>query len=44
MVTFGGYDVPRFSKEGLTEKDVFWADIDTREKMWTLNMNGVAFS
>jgi hypothetical protein len=25
MVTFGGYDVKKFAKPGLTDKDVFWA-------------------
>lgn len=44
MVTFGGYDVPRFAKDGLTEKDVFWANIETDEKMWTLNLEGIGLS
>lgn len=25
-VTFGGYDVEKFGKKGLTDKDVFWVD------------------
>ena len=44
MVTFGGYDVPRFAKDGLTENDVFWANIETDEKMWTLNLEGIGLS
>lgn len=41
MVTFGGYDVEKFSKPGLKEKDVFWASSVNNEKYWTLNMNSV---
>ena len=41
MVTFGGYDVERFAKPGLTDKNIFWANIETQEKMWTLNLNGI---
>ena len=44
MVTFGGYDVPRFAKEGLTDKDVFWANIEKDEKMWTVNLESIGFS
>ena len=41
MVTFGGYDVEKFAKPGLKEKDVFWASSVSNEKYWTLNMNSV---
>lgn len=43
MVTFGGFDVPRFAKQGLTDKDVFWANIEKDEKMWTVNLESVGF-
>lgn len=42
MVTFGGYDVEKYSKPGKTEKDVFWADTVHGEKFWTLNMGAVS--
>ena len=41
MVTFGGYDVAKYSK-GKAEKDVFWADTVHGEKYWTLNMGDVS--
>lgn len=44
MVTFGGYDVPRFAKDGLTDNDVFWSKIVRDEKMWTLDINGISMS
>jgi len=25
-ITFGGYDLPNYAKQGLSEKDVFWGD------------------
>ena len=30
-ITFGGYDVEKFGKKGLTEKDVFWLDQSRNE-------------
>jgi len=41
MVTFGGYDVQKYSK-GKTDKDVFWANTVHGEKFWTLNMGDIS--
>ena len=41
MVTFGDYDVKRFAKPGLTNKDVFWAKTVQGESYWTLNLKDV---
>jgi len=41
-VTFGGYDIGRFAKPGSSESSVFWAEISTFEKLWTLPMNSPA--
>ena len=40
-ITFGGYDVSKYAKNGLAEKDIMWIDID-QENMnyWSLPMNG----
>ena len=30
-ITFGGYDVAKYAKKGLTDKDVFWVDQSRNE-------------
>lgn len=42
-ITFGGYDVAKYGKKGLTEKDVFWADQARNEQYWAVNNKGVSF-
>jgi len=39
-ITFGGYDLPNYAKQGLSEKDVFWGDVNQNENYWTLGMSG----
>jgi hypothetical protein len=44
MVTFGDYDVKRFAKTGLSDKDVFWGKAVQGESYWTLNLKDAALS
>jgi len=41
-LTIGGYDVGKYAKPGLTEKDVFWANMAHKKTFfWTLNMGNI---
>jgi hypothetical protein len=41
MLTFGGYNVEKFAKEGLKESDVKWFDIDKANmQYWSIPMGG----
>lgn len=42
VITFGGYDVKEYGKEGLGDKDVFWGKANQFEKYWTIPMDNVA--
>ena len=37
-ITFGGYDLAQYAKAGLTDRDIFWADIVRQENYWTVGM------
>ena len=43
MITFGGYDISKFAKQGAKESDIFWADMEHSEKYWTVPMQGAMF-
>ena len=36
-MSFGGYDLSSFAKQGKTDKDIIWADIGANEAYWTVN-------
>ena len=41
ILTFGGYNVEKFAKEGLKESDVKWFDIDKQNmQYWSIPMGG----
>jgi hypothetical protein len=41
-LTIGGYDVGKYAKPGLSEKDVFWANMAHKKTFfWTLNMGNI---
>ena len=40
-ITFGGYDVEKFGKKGLKDKDVTWMDQSRNEQYWGANNRGV---
>ena len=42
-ITFGGYDVTKYAKKGLTDKDIFWASQARNEQYWAVNNQGVKF-
>jgi len=42
-ITFGGYDVAKYAKKGLGEKDVFGADQAKNENYWAINNKEVSF-
>jgi hypothetical protein len=44
MITFGGYDIAKYAKPGLTDKDIFWGKAMYSEKYWTLQMKDVGQS
>lgn len=37
-ITFGGYDLAQYAKAGLTDRDIFWAEMLTQENYWTVGM------
>lgn len=37
-ITFGGYDLAQYAKPGLTDHDIFWADVSKQEHYWTICM------
>ena len=41
---FGGYDLEKFAKPDLTEKDIFWAPLEGNPYYWTVNMNDLAYA
>jgi hypothetical protein len=41
QMTFGGYDLPKFAKAGLGEKDVKWVEQSRNEEYWASNLKGV---
>lgn len=44
-ITFGGYDIAKFAKQGSQEKDIFWSDLaHARTYFWTLRMGPLAFA
>ena len=43
MMTFGGYDVSRYAKQGMKDADIFWAQMSDSEKYWTVPMVGAIF-
>ena len=43
MITFGGYDVSRYAKQGMKDADIFWAQMSDSEKYWTVPMVGAIF-
>lgn len=43
-ITFGGYDLAQYAKAGLSEKDVFWGDVNQNEHYWTLGMSGAGLA
>ena len=36
-ITFGGYDVEKYGKKGLKDKDVFWIDQSANQDYWAAN-------
>ena len=38
-ITFGGYDLGQYAKAGLSDSDIFWADVSKQEHYWTVGMN-----
>ena len=42
-ISFGGYDLKKFSKKGLGEKDIFWADQSRNEAYWAVNSKNIQF-
>jgi hypothetical protein len=36
-MSFGGYDLNKFAKDGKTDSDIHWADIGSNEAYWTMN-------
>lgn len=40
-VAFGGYDLEKYAKKGLGEKDIFWADQSRNEEYWAVNSKTV---
>ena len=42
-ITFGGYDLNKYAKKGLGEKDIFWADQAKNENYWAINNKAVTF-
>lgn len=38
---FGGVDIPKYSKKGLTDKDVFWAKQSENKMYWAVDNNEV---
>ena len=41
-ITFGGYDLAQYAKSGLTDKDIFWANVLNQENYWTVSMGQAA--
>jgi hypothetical protein len=37
-ITFGGYDLAHYAKSGLSDRDIFWAEMITQENYWTVGM------
>lgn len=44
MVTFGGYDVKKYGKEGAKDSDIFWGKAMPGEKFWTMRLNSIALT
>jgi len=42
-ITFGGFDVEKYGKKGLKDKDVSWLDQSRNEQYWAANNNQVKF-
>lgn len=42
-ITFGGYDLKNFAKQGMKESDVFWMDQSINEAYWAVNSKGARF-
>lgn len=42
-ITFGGYDVAQYAKEGLTDADIFWSNNYAGERYWTVPMIGAMY-
>ena len=36
-MSFGGYDLGSYAKQGKSDKDIIWADIGSNEAYWTIN-------
>lgn len=43
-ITFGGYDLASFAKEGMTDEDIFWSNTYGGERYWTVPMIGAMYS
>ena len=43
-VTFGGYDLKMYAREGATPDDIYWAKTINNEKYWTLNMAQISLN
>ena len=35
---FGGYNIEKYAKKGLTESDIHWAPLTNNKYYWTLNI------
>jgi hypothetical protein len=45
QITFGGYDVPSHARSGLTDKDVFWAQLAHKSSyFWVIGMGQIQTS
>lgn len=42
-ITFGGYNLAKYGKEGTSDKDIFWSDLAANENYWSINTKGVNF-
>lgn len=42
VITFGGYDVSQYAKEGLTNESIFWSKASPFEKYWSIGLDQVA--
>jgi len=40
-ITFGGYDLEKYAKKGLTEKDIVWWDLTHNKQYWIIEAKGL---
>lgn len=41
MLTFGGYDLDKYARSGLTKNDIFWGKTQQNEDYWTLPLESI---